>query len=385
MTITVEEDLSSAEGGRAIVWLDVPLGGADPGLVIRRVAGEPENLGRRGWQAGPATLAPESAEDIDGRARIVVGPEICEHLAEDAQIELGVPSVGASGIVFWPYVAPASRAERGNSLHVERREASAEVRPKTAAAAGPAPVAEQVAPMEQASDAPPSGAEGPDGAEDIPPPPRSRWPILAAIALVLLLSAGAAYQFYGPELLAMWPADEGDTVASQENPGAGQAGPEAVRETGDASDTGAGGEGEPSVTVAEIREQVRDCPSQGCSMETLMGLGRRLIENSDYDTGFRAVDYAAQRGHAPALRQIGNWYDPLHFEPQTGLSRPDPEKAAAYYRDAVEAGSAEGQQDLAAMCDELDRVAALEEAATGDPAALTPDEAAAARDAVCSQ
>ncbi|QLH39061.1 MAG: sel1 repeat family protein [Defluviicoccus sp.] len=65
------------------------------------------------------------------------------------------------------------------------------------------------------------------------------------------------------------------------------------------------------------------------------------------DGEFLLLREAARKGSAPAALALGEMYDPATYTPETSpLPAPNPAQAAAWYRQAAEAGIAQAQYRL---------------------------------------
>jgi hypothetical protein len=77
------------------------------------------------------------------------------------------------------------------------------------------------------------------------------------------------------------------------------------------------------------------------------GMAERFRAAKSLDGEFLLLRNAANKGNAPAALALGQMYDPATYSPETSpLPAPNPEQAAAWYRQAAEAGIAEAQYRL---------------------------------------
>ena len=100
---------------------------------------------------------------------------------------------------------------------------------------------------------------------------------------------------------------------------------------------------EPKPPVREPMEVLREMAKRNAPAREFYEQGKKFIESGKSNAGFSAINRAATEGHAPALYQIGKWYDPKSFDSKIGISKPNLIAAADYYKRAVEGGSAEGE------------------------------------------
>lgn len=173
-----------------------------------------------------------------------------------------------------------------------------------------APIAPPAPPPPAKEEPPPLVAE--PIVPPLPPPREPRWPLLAAVAvLVLLLAGGLGWYF----LLRT------DT--------AGTAPPSA--------DAGA------PVTLDEARRVLAGDPPPAEALTRAQAHAAK----GELEGAFLLYRYAAEKGDVTAAVALAAMYDPATYSAQTSpLPAPNPTEAARWYEPAAQAGQAEAQYRL---------------------------------------
>jgi TPR repeat protein len=84
----------------------------------------------------------------------------------------------------------------------------------------------------------------------------------------------------------------------------------------------------------------------------LMKRGDEMLARRDISAARLLYEYAAAAGDARAATAAGKTYDPLFLREITALGvRPQPDRAAAWYRQAAAAGDAEAKARLTRLED----------------------------------
>ncbi len=374
MAIVVDEDLDQVDGGHAVILLPQTLNGADPGLRITRLRGEPDRLGTDGWQTQATILAPRSVEDIGGGAEVRVGPEICRHIKETTEIEIEIPSIGLSQRMIWPYISPSVQLDTargavavskpadpaggvGKNMGVSTGVGSTGATGATLQGQPPVVTKEPgdgegkggisdgagIRPAVVGTDGGSSDAAGVDGGKsddagmgggkDSAPAPKPGlpWVKIAAglVAAVLVLGAAWVFLLQGPE-----PATdpEPDIVRVEEEPE-----PEPEPDP------------EPR-TSEELMQAARGCVETGCDGAAYLAIGQELIALDDIDNAFRVMLTALNQGSGEAGMWLGAFYDPRLDDTMRGDTAADPGQALGYYARAAEAGIGDADGEIAALC-----------------------------------
>lgn len=367
MPVQIEEDTSKS-GGHAVITIGAAAA-TDLRFSIRRLAGDPDNLGPQGWQNSKALLEPASSSSQGGNAVVVAGPEICDHIEVDTQIEIAFPALGIREMLFWPYIAPSARVQGGATMGGVTQPSAAK---PAVSEARPEPVAKadetQKAPEpEDAADA--ADENEPEKIETTPDPQRiedkddgddkkkgdtevSRFRALFVLLPLLLIAAGGAAYYF-------WP------VEPTPPPGPSNETPQPPSEDPSKSATK-----ETPADTREARDRLRDMNRENASADAFYEYALKLIQAQKFEDGFLAMDIAGQKGHAKALFQLGQWYDPKTFDTKMGFSNPNPVSAAEYYRKAEAKGLPEAKAALGEICKVL-----------ANKDALPPEQATVAADA----
>jgi hypothetical protein len=299
----------------------------------------------------------------------VAGPEICDHIDVDTQIEIAVPALGVRETLFWPYVAPSARVQGGATMGGLAQPPVKKQAPP-APAPGPERAAEPAVEQKDASPGPEDDTgpkkEEPEEAEkdttsadpdkdsdkDKGDGEVSRFRALYAVIPLLLIAAGAGAYFLWPRE----PVTNGTTTTDTPQPSGGDA-PIQRTDTPPAADT------------REARDRLRDMNKENASADAFYEYGLKLIQAQKWEDGFLAMDIAGQKGHPKALFQLGRWYDPKTFDTKMGFSKPNPVSAAEYYRKA----QAKGLPEAKAALDEVCKVLSNKETLPSEQAAVAAD------------
>jgi hypothetical protein len=179
----------------------------------------------------------------------------------------------------------------------------------------------------------------------------SRFRALFVVLPLLLIAAGGAAYYW-------WPVEPPPTPPSNETPQPPAEDPSKTVTKEAPADT------------REARDRLRDMNRENASADAFYDYALKLIQAQKFEDGFLAMDIAGQKGHAKALFQLGQWYDPKTFDTKMGFSNPNPVSAAEYYRKAEAKGLAEAKAALGEICKVL-----------ANKDALPPEQAAVAADA----
>lgn len=341
MSLTIRPDPRRPSGGYAQLDLPEAEVTGDSVLVAVFDAFSERFLGRQGWHATRGDFGPYPVERGEGRARIVVGPEIVNQIEEYAALRLHVGP--RSYEVSWPdEVVPLPGAAVLGGLQVARAEAGPETahlvgrRPGPEAAPAPGAAAVSVPVAEPAPPAEPAPAEPAPPAGPAPQPgPSRRGAILAGLLLVLALAAGLGWFLTSGE-------GEPTTVVAAPTPAPAPA-PAPVGAPDPAADP----------CTAEALRALDGAPFsealarfEGCQGAVRPETALALMEN------------AADRGDPDALLLFGELYDSGAedglLERGVGLTLGDmPSSAAEYYARAQDAGAAAAAGRLAQLCRRL--------------------------------
>lgn len=312
MTIQVRPDPTRPDGGHAELSAAAEALPETEATVSVYDAFSERFLGADGWQSDRVEFGPYAVVHEGGRARLIVGPEIVNQIEEYAAVKLRVNGVEAA--VDWPDdVVPLPGAARIGGLAVSRSGPSA---PKDNL------VGKLQAEAPQETTPAPAPAEP---AED--PPTRSRLPLIAGLAALVLLLGGG---------VAAWFLMSGPAPAPPPTP----------------------------APMPVAAEEPAPCGDEALAALATMtfGEGRALMSRCAGAVGperaLAALENGAEAGDAEALYLFGQIYDDVlnddPVEAEIGLSlTPSPPRAAEYYARARAAGSAAAAERLGQLCAEL--------------------------------
>jgi hypothetical protein len=295
---------------------------ADPRFLIRREGYEKGVLGPGGWQVGEAHLSPLSA-DADGEDLVIrLGPQVVD-LLEPGTVLLTVPAARFDGIAVWPDIAPSYT---GSTSRL--REPPLKPEPKNDTRLEPERMVE---PRPQPEPKP--GPEPEPKPEPSPLPPHRRWPLYGAVLALLLIVAGGygVWRLIGPFPLDCTSMPGGRVPEGCPGPVVPRPGPgpsaRAECETG---------------TPAQII---------GCHLtpQRLAELGQKLMDSGRANDAELLWETGADQGSGAAALRLAKLYDPNSFRPGGPVPRPDPRLAAKYYKQAVDAGEADGADPREAL------------------------------------
>ena len=298
---------------------------------LRRLDHERAVLGAAGWQVADALLEPMEVRREDGATVLVLGPAVCEHV-EEGGVEFSLPAAGISESVFWPEIAPLYAGSRqqlptgvGRPEDVRRsrrgfsptRVAQPEPPPPTTRAPEPTPVAaapQPTAPVSASAEdetvliAPAAQSEAP---QPVVGKQRRRWQIPAALLLsIVALGAGGYAAWHRPARPPPVPDHSAPPATDLSR-----------------------------LSVAEI--VARNNPAE------MLAEAERRAGTDRAGDALLLREEAADRHYPPAYMILAKFYDPL--QPRSRGARPDPRRAAQYYRYAVQSGDQAAETSRAAL------------------------------------
>ncbi|WP_146006415.1 hypothetical protein [Cohaesibacter celericrescens] len=204
MTITS----AHREHGPGHAWLDI---GQDASpqmrVVVEREADKDRYLGLDCWQSTPLELAVEDASDN----RLLLGPNVVDHLKEGDFIKITVPQLAAMVEDFWPNVPISGRRGVGSGLVSSQpkkknkgRDNSDAIRKNAAAFSAGLETENEEAPLE-------NFGVGEDTR-------LSKWKLFAVVAGMCLLwiGAGVFAWLYYDELSALWGEEQSVVAEAQQ-------------------------------------------------------------------------------------------------------------------------------------------------------------------------
>ncbi len=348
MTFTVLPDPKRSSGGYAL--LKGNIAGPEAWVVVFNVYGK-SYLGRHGWQAAKVEFGPYPVETNGAEGRIVIGPEIVNHLVEYAELRFIIGDLRED--VSWPdSINQREGADPIGSIRAVETERSVASGPKVSQDP-PEDALNLVKDEDPVQDASRDGQDhgiertantggGGLGQTGLAAAKPFRGWIIALLILLLLLAAGgaAAWYFWSQ---APQPAVEESVVAPEPEP-------------------------EPVVESEPVALQA-EAAVDACAAETLRGLAGDGVEGLlgglrecgsavTPDLALSLIDGAARDGDAEALTVFAQLYDGSTLVPgiedTIGLTFADnPALAAEYYHRATEAGSAAAQPGLEQVCETL--------------------------------
>ena len=329
MPIDIQEDYDQVDGGYAILTLPGQIGD-DGRFQIKRLNGEPDKLGPKGWQPHDAVLAPLSVRQAGGKSVLYLGPDLTQHLMEETEIEISVLALNKTERVVWPYITPSVHADASRGAMGGITQTPQTV---TTSSPQPTPVPEEIhdPPVDEPNGSIENSEPDPIVDNDAGSSGRSGWLWVIPIAAVL---AGVAY-------FGFLHDPQEDVVVIE---------PDAPVAVADTPET-------PSDTREGLLAEAAACRTDGCDGAAYFDIATRLQDIGVVDV-FAVMGLAAENGSLRANEWLAKAFDPLHFEANEGLDQPDLISAFKHYEEAVAAGSTDGQAAKAALC------AALENPAT---------------------
>lgn len=100
---------------RPFGWARLVIRGAvrasDTRFRLRRLDGDPSEMGPHGWQNGPTDLTAVSVRVAGQDLILEVGPEIVNHIVIDTRVEVELPAIGLAASAFWPDIPPSARPQ----------------------------------------------------------------------------------------------------------------------------------------------------------------------------------------------------------------------------------------------------------------------------------
>ena len=303
MTVRVEP---ASVAGRASIHVAGAAGAAErPCFGIQRNEDwDEDKLGPDGWQTSKAALMPDKAEAVGGDLVLHVGWSVCRHLEAD-MYTLRLPAAGLDGAPMqWPEIQPEHAGSRSVFSPAPPPAAAPVVVPAAASLSPPPPPAPSVVTPS------PSVSAGP-----------SRVPLLIG-ALVMLAIVGAGVAVWQPWKTTM-PSEQAAVTQ-----------PEPPVPTPPTTLTPPAA---PPQSLGDL--SVPDVLAKAPNPAAITAEGQRRLAGNRHDDGLLLLEAAADRGDGSASAALGKLYDPVGFQPNGPIPRPDPRQAARYYRDAARAGA----------------------------------------------
>lgn len=400
--VSIREDRSVPGGGHAEIRITgVKAGDARANFYVRRLDYEKNNLGPEGWQGPEAEWTPLSVRQEGYDVVVRIGPDVVDRLEVGTPVEIEFPSLGVKSTAPWPDIAPSAYSRAGRSRTPARRTRTRQPPPPPPVVVvppEPEPEPEPLPPVRPHLVAPADG-NGADADDER----RSRgrgWAVAFGVLLVLLLAGGAGayvvlndddlrrqvaewFPFLGLETeVAGDPLDEGPTPAADDPAQAGVDDdlgpvepvepPPAVAETPipgpapAADDNQEGPVPEPPVAgpvsppVAALpaglpcespptpwAECVRQIVAEAASDDEIFQIAQAYQDADHPQMAIGLFRELTRRQLAEAVREIGKMYDPRFYTPESSaFSRPYPDRAISYYRQAEGAGDGEATELL---------------------------------------
>jgi len=315
MTLEIKQDPGRAAG---YAWIEIAAALPDGQTTFRieREHGSMPHLGPGGWQASPADLTPQDIQYTETGLRMVVGPDVVNHMPDYERIRVLLPAIGYDAEAAWPPIPPLRKA-RGIVVDSgpSRKPLDQGQQPPA-----PPPPTPQPEPSPDPEPAPPVDVDPPSSdIHDETPPRSSRLPLVAAALVLLALVAGlGAYLAFG------WndrPQAPGVQASLQDEP--------------------------------DAETLIKD-PSTDPRRLYDLGLSLERATPPRTELAFEAIVRAAQRGIPEAALWIGRAYDPRYeIWRRVFGDQPDPSSALRYYRLAGQGTAQEGQTEAAGLCEWL--------------------------------
>lgn len=338
MSLQVKPDPKRSSGGYAI--LQGRLTGGEVWVVVFNVFSE-RYLGQHGWQSAKVEFGPYAVDESDGVPRIVIGPEIVNHLEEYADLRFQIGALTAE--VNWPDTISQrpGAAMIGTIRSMEAKTVPSDLSRRVVSM--PEDV-EPLAPRDpvviEAASVEFAGAEGtPTLQADQLVAPQVRQRGRPWLGLLLLILAGLAAAAWFLWLQPPSVSEEQQAAAPQNAVEQPDTPIEPVAEPDTCSETALRSTARRS--FSELVAAFQDC-------------GDAVSPN----TALSLIESAAEQSDPAALSLFGALYDGDvtvdTIEDTVGLTFTDsPAQAADYYARAVDSGNADAVERLASVCARL--------------------------------
>ncbi|WP_425092550.1 hypothetical protein [Tropicimonas sp. S265A] len=339
--IDVRPDPAHPRGGYAVLSFD---GASVPDESVSVDVFDLYNelyLGKAGWQPERHSFGPYPVDRSGGEAKVVLGPEVVDHLEEFATIRLTLGAL--SGDVSWP----------DDIVHSPKAATSDSAIKFGSGPAAPA-VAAPIKLREPEPETEPEVATPSQAEEDAPAAPREEVLVTqdpkqtvaeedgdkkGGLSLPLIIGGVAVVAAIIAALLFLMP--EEDVPVAEPEPA-----PAPIPEP------------EPIPPVAAAPDPCSDAELSAVASQGFAALGDALRGcggSVSADVALGLVEGAVAEGDPAALAFFGTLYDSGQtdeiIENQIGLTLGDnPARAAEYYARAKDAGTAEADDLLAGVC-----------------------------------
>lgn len=305
----------------------------EPSFALYR-ASDGQCLAPNGWQAAEVFLTPDAWDADSGTLRLAVGPAVVDCLDTLDTYRLMIRTDGKT----------ASQTMLVDDILYSPQYGGGGIVAHTAPPPPPPPP--PPAPEPEPAPIPSPEPEPAPGPESLSMPigetaPRSKTPLLLALALLLLCAAGGAWWYMHRQA----PQPEATQAPAAPAP--------------EASATPAAPATPPKAPLEMAREHLR----AGGDAQKSLDLAKDMTAPEAADAVFLLMEDAAQKGVAEAMLRLAAFYDPASTAPRGSIT-PDAEQAYQWYGKALAAG----RQDAKAALDAL-RAWAEAAAAKGDKTA----------------
>ncbi len=338
--IEIKPDPKHPRGGFAEITISGATADDDPVSVAVFNSYQQKWLGADGWQPNRASIPARTAEQGGDTLRLVVGPEVVNHIEEDTPVRIEVG--GGSWDTYWPDDINAGPDEAviggigGTGTAPEVKAPTVMVaQPQTDDAESGVDVGDDGDAKSPDSNLEGKGSAAPsDTFEEESEGKSSKTGLIIGGVVVAAVLGALAYLFLIP---GTTPEEDPVEVTEPE--------PEAAPDPEPAPEQN-----------ACAMSQFAELSSQG--FDAVAGKMRECGGSLSADDALGLVEKAALAGDAEALALFGSIYDSGVtddvIEGRIGLTFPDkPSLAAEYYDRAVKAGSQEAADRLAAVCTRL--------------------------------
>lgn len=304
-------------------------------LTLRR-GSDMKFLAASGWQESECPLTPDATDNVNGCARLFVGPAVVDQLDPLSAYQLGVDG-RRFGVEIQQLVC--SREHDGGGAMPGMPPAPPVSAPAPEPEPEPLPEPEpQAAPL---PDPLPDPAPGPQELplQDIPPRPKSRLLPILLLLLLLLAAAGAAAWYF---LIHQRPDAPVPPVPAQAESAPAAPAPQAA----------------PAPTALETaRKHLRGAADPAASLALAKPLRTPEAGPEESDAAFLLLEDAAQKGNAEAMWLVGQFYDPVASLPR-GSIPVDMALARQWYEKARASGVSQADAALKALRGHVEALAA---------------------------
>ena len=298
-------------------------------------SGDQKSLHPGGWEDTECTLAPDSVTLDADSVCLLVGPDVISRLDQ----------LNTYRLVYLPSSGSVEKAvlSLGHIIYAPTGGANVVGAPTAKTAPVPTPAPEPAPVAEPAPELPPQTAKKglPGGKFALP-------------ILIILGMAFGAYLALKDKMAAEQPVVEEPQAAAKEDPARPADKPTPAEEPAPSVEDAPPPADQPASPAAQEPlipplDQARQFLRSGGSADEAMTLALRLPESPEgRDATFLLAETAAEQGHAGAMLELAEFYDPQNQKPK-GSILADAEQAWIWYGKAEQAGRTEAADRRATL------------------------------------